>query len=282
MSKLSHILDFKLVDLESYSLTVSQVLFLGFILVATKLILWGIKKAINRSKRLDITHDGNKQAIFQIISYVIYVIAISIGLESVGVKLNALMTGSAALLVGVGMGLQQTFRDFISGVILLVEGTLRVDDILEVDGQVVKVLEIGIRTSKVINRNDIIIIMPNSIIVGGNVVNWSHQIKDTRFSVEVGVAYGSDLNKVKRILIDACKAHPEVLDKEEPAARLINFGESSLDFKVFFHSKEAFRIEPVKADIREKIYSDFIAEGVVIPFPQRDLHVIGNVGLSKE
>ena len=125
---------------------------------------------------------GNLFALLQIFTYVLWIISFTVILETIGVKMNVLLAGSAALLVGVGLGLQQTFNDIISGIILLFEGTTKVGDILEVDGDIIKIENIGLRTSKAINRDQIVAIIPNSQITTSKVVNWSHQTKKNTIS----------------------------------------------------------------------------------------------------
>ncbi|NCQ13180.1 MAG: mechanosensitive ion channel, partial [Flavobacteriales bacterium] len=189
---------------------------------------------------------------------------------------------SAALLVGVGLGLQQTFNDVISGIILLSERTIKIDDVLEIDGDIVMIQEIGLRTSKGLNRDDISIIIPNSLITTNKVINWSHQSKKARFKIDVGVAYGSDINLVLKILEESAFSHPDIFDRELTEARLMNFGNSSLDFQVLFFSKSIFRISKVKSDIRRIIYTKFLEHNITIPFPQMDVHVKSGKGLDKE
>jgi small-conductance mechanosensitive channel len=194
-------------------------------------------------------------------------------LDTFGISITVLIAGSAALLVGVGLGLQQTFNDFVSGIILLVEGTTKIGDVLEIDGDVVMIKNIGLRTSRGLNRDDIMVIIPNSQITTNKVINWSHQSKKTRFRINVGVAYGSDVEKVIKVLEASALEHPDVTDSNLIEARLVDFGNSSLDFQVLFFSKNVFRIEKVKSDIRKIINRKFIENGITIPFPQLDLHV---------
>ena len=162
-------------------------------------------------------------------------------LEAIGIKLTLLLAGSAALLVGVGLGLQQTFNDVISGIILLSERSIKIDDVLEIDGDVVKIESIGLRTSKALNRDDISIIIPNSLITTSKVINWSHQSEKTRFRIEIGVAYGSDVDQVIRVLEESAFEHSEVTNRKLVEARLMNFGNSSLDFQLLFFSTNIFR-----------------------------------------
>ncbi|MDX1768781.1 MAG: mechanosensitive ion channel [Arenibacter troitsensis] len=215
---------------------------------------------------------GNTYALYQIIKYVIWVIAIGLILESIGIQLTLFLAGSAALLVGVGLGLQQTFNDIVSGIILLSEKSIKINDILEIDGDIVEIQEIGLRTSRGLNRNDISIIIPNSLITTNKVINWSHQKKKTRFKIGVGVAYGSDVDLVVRILEESVLEHPDFVDGKTIEGRFVNFGNSSLDFEVLFFSENVFRIEKVKSDIRKIINRKFSENKIVIPFPQMDLH----------
>ena len=178
--------------------------------------------------------------------------------------------------MGVGLGLQQTFNDVISGIILLSERSIKINDILEVDGDIVKIETIGLRTSKALNRDDISIIIPNSLITTSKVINWSHQSQKARFKIDVGVAYGSDVDLVIKILEESAFEHADISDRELTEARLVNFGNSSLDFQVLFFSENIFRISKVKSDIRRSISQKFSANNIAIPFPQLDLHLKSN------
>ena len=184
---------------DDYVIKVYTIALILLIFLIAKLSIWIVKKAIFRKEDREFDH-GNAHAIYQIIRYLFWVIAIALMLEVVGIKVTVLVAGSAALLVGVGLGLQQTFNDVISGIILLTERTIKINDILEIDGDVVILQKIGLRTSKGLNRDDISIIIPNSLITTNKVINWSHQAKKTRFTINVGVAYGSDVNKVLKEL----------------------------------------------------------------------------------
>jgi small-conductance mechanosensitive channel len=210
------------------------------------------------------------------------VISIVFILEAIGVKITLLLAGSAALLVGIGLGLQQTFNDFVSGIILLSERSIKINDILEIDGDIVEIQDIGIRTSKGMNRDGIYIIIPNSLITTNKVINWSHQSKKTRFKISVGVAYGSDVPLVMKILEESVFEHPDIIDKDPIEARFMDFGNSSLDFQVLFFSESVFRIEKIKSDMRQIINRKFIENNITIPFPQVDVHFRSNeAGIGK-
>lgn len=256
-----------------HNITVSTLLIVILIFLVTKILLWIIKKTIFRKQTIERMQMSNAYSLFQIIKYILWIVSVLFMMQTLGISITVLLAGSAALLVGIGLGLQQTFNDFISGIILLIEGSTRIDDVLEIDGEVVKIQEIGIRTSKGLTRDDIVVIIPNSVITTSKVINWSHQSKKTRFRIKVGVAYGSDVDLVIRILEESALEHPEIKDKEHINARLVDFGTSPLDFHLLFFSDNVFRVEKIKADIRKIISRKFIENGILIPFPQLDLHV---------
>ena len=273
MEFINKILDFELIHAGDYTIRVMTLVMVLFILIFTKAILWLIKKSMFRRKSEKDFDVAETYSLFQIVKYFVWVISIGLILETIGVRVTILIAGSAALLVGIGLGLQQTFNDIVSGIILLSERSIKIDDVLEIDGDVVKIQQIGLRTSKGLNTDDISIIIPNSLITTNKVINWSHQSKKTRFRVGVGVAYGSDVDLVLKILEESAFEHPDIYDRELTEARLVNFGNSSLDFEVLFFSTNTFRIGKVKSDIRKIISRKFAENNITIPFPQMDLHL---------
>ncbi len=276
MEQLNNFLQFELLNVNGYVIRVYTLVIVSLIILITKGVLWLIHKAIVQKYKSDTDSLGNIYALYHIIKYIIWVVSIGLVLETIGIKVTILIAGSAALLVGIGLGLQQTFNDIVSGLILLFEKSIKIKDILEIDGDVVEIQEIGFRTSKGLNRDEISIIIPNSLITTTKVINWSHQAKKTRFKISVGVAYGSDVDLVAKILEESVIEHPDIPDNASVEARFINFGNSSLDFLVLFFSEDVFRIEKVKSDIRKIINRKFIENNISIPFPQMDLHLKSN------
>ncbi len=272
MDLIKEFFEIELIRINDYSFTVFRLVSVLAIFLVTYLLLYFIKKILFRKNNLNKLDTGNAYALFKIIKYFIWIAAIGISLDTIGIKLTLLLAGSAALLVGIGLGLQQTFNDILSGIILLSERSIKVDDILEIDGDIVMIQEIGLRTSKGLNRDHISIIIPNSLITTNKVINWSHQAKKTRFRINVGVAYGSDVDLVVKVLENSVLEHNEISDKEFVEARFVEFNNSSLDFQVLFFSENVFRIEKTKSDIRKIINRNFIANNIKIPFPQMDVH----------
>tara|TARA_R110001592_G_scaffold38643_6_gene127402 strand:- start:2309 stop:3142 length:834 start_codon:yes stop_codon:yes gene_type:complete len=273
MDLINKFLEFELLNIGTYHLKVGSLFLVLLIIIVTKVVLIIIKQSVFRNRNLDKFDEGNISSLYQIIKYIIWVIAFGFILETFGIKISILLAGSAALLVGVGLGLQQTFNDVISGVILLSERSIKIGDVLEIDGNILKIQEIGLRTSKGLNTDDISTIIPNSLITTNKVINWSHQTRQNRFRIEVGTSYGSDVDLVIKILEASAREHPEVDSTKFIEARLVNFGNSSLDFQVLFYSSTIFGADRMKSDIRIVINQKFIENNVTIPFPQMDLHI---------
>lgn len=276
METIKSILEYELFTVGEYTLRVYAIFSIIIIFILTKMILWLIKRTLYRKSKYENFNTKDSYALFQIIKYLIWVIAVGFILEAIGIKVTVLIAGSAALLVGIGLGLQQTFNDVISGIILLSEKSIRIGDVLDIDGIVVKIESIGLRTSKGINTDDVSMIIPNSLITTNKVINWSHQSEKARFRVDIGVSYGSDVDLVIKILEESVIEHQDVYDPNLIEARLINFGTSSLDFQVLFYSENIFRISKVKSDIRRIIYKNLGINNITIPFPQLDLHLKSN------
>ena len=273
MDTITNFFNFEIFHFNNHSLSIFEISSIAVIFMITKLILWLISKAIFNKTKLHNLDKGSAFSLFQIIKYLIWVIAIALMLEALGVKVTILLAGSAALLVGIGLGLQQTFNDILSGIILLFEHSVKVGDILEIDGDRVTIQEIGLRTSKGMNVRQIVVIIPNSLITTNKVINWSHQTQKTLWNIDIGVAYGSDVDLVIQTLEESAVEHLEFSECEFKEVRFVNFGNSSMDFQLFFYSKNIIGIEKVKSDIRKIIYKKFNENKITIPFPQMDLHI---------
>ena len=252
--------------------TLSKVIVAILILLISRLLVWFVTQlflyGIYKRRGVD---KGSQFAINQLVKYFIYFIAVFVVLEHLGINMTLIWTGAAALLVGVGLGLQQTFNDFISGLVLLFERSTSVGDILEFGGNVGIIREIGLRASVIETRQNISMVVPNSKLVNENVINWSHYSNRVRFEVSVGVAYGSDTALVKEILLSVVKNHDEVMPYPVPFVRFNDFGDSSLLFTIYFFSRNFMLIENVKSDIRFEIDQKFRENHITIPFPQRDV-----------
>ncbi len=259
------------------TITVGSFLTVLLLVVLAFVLLRFVRSAVYRRVKGDEEQRSRLLSGYLLVQYAIWVIVALSGLEILGVNITFLLAGSAALLVGLGLGIQQTFNDIVSGIIILLEGTIRVGDVLEVEGLVGRVTQINLRTSTVYSRDGMNVIVPNHRFINENVVNWSHNALETRFRLSVGVRYGSDEELVREILLECARKHPMVIsdDHGHPVmCRLIDFGDSAIIFEVLFWSRNIFFIEQTKSEIRFAIVKMFRDKGVVIPFPQRDVHII--------
>ncbi|MDO1447987.1 mechanosensitive ion channel [Rhodocytophaga aerolata] len=277
IAELRRILEFTIFKIKDYEISVIDLLIAFLIIAGSRLIVWFIQKFLQKNVYSKGTIDEGRQFAFtQLIKYFVYTIAVLMIFQALGISVSLLLAGSAALLVGVGLGLQQTFNDLVSGLILLFEGNVRVGDIIEIDTLIGRVIAIGVRTSKVETRDNVTIIVPNSKFIVDNVINWSHNKKMTRFTISVRTSYSSDPVQVKQSLLKSVKQHRDVVDKPAPIVRLQDFGEIGLHFDLLFWTHNIWRIESLKSEIRFSILKDFKENNITIPFPQRDLHIKSN------
>ena len=271
-SDLHGLFDTSLLKMGKIDLSVGSLIEALLYLAITLIVLKLLRRVIVQPKRPGIDH-GRRTAIFNLIKYVVWIITVVAMIDSFGVKLTFLLAGTTALLVGLGFGIQQIFNDIISGIVIQMEGTISVGDVIEVESLVGRVMKIDLRTSQVRTRDDIMIIVPNSRFVSDKVINWSSIERNTRFHVDVGVAYGSDVELVTEVL-HACMKSQEGISRHPKAfVRFNDFGDSALIFQCFFWSQQAFEIENIKSGLRYRIDKGFRENGIQIPFPQRDLHL---------
>ena len=187
----------ELIKIKDYRLELGTLIVLVIFIAVVAGVLKLVKKLIYRSNRLK---TGEKFSINKIVRYITYAIAFLIVLRIAGFDISVLLAGSAALLVGIGFGLQHIFNDFISGIILLLDGSLKVDDIVEVNGRIYLVEEIRFRTTTVIGRDENYVILPNSELTRNNVVNWTYNKKASRFQIDIGVAYSTNVTELMELL----------------------------------------------------------------------------------
>lgn len=251
-------------------LKISTLIVFAVFIAVVSVVISLLKRVIYRSNRLS---TSEKFSINKILRYAIILIAFIIGLRILGFDITVLLAGYAAVLVGLGFGLQNIFNDFISGIILLLDGSLKVDDIVEVNGRIYIVEEINFRTTTVLGRDENYVILPNSELTKNRVVNWTYNNKSSRFEVNVGVDYSTNVLEVMEVLKTVAMANPKVLKSPEPFVRFENYGESSLAFAVYFYTFEIFRVENIKSEIRVALFKELTKRGINIPFPQRVVHM---------
>lgn len=230
-----------------------------------------IRRLVN--KRLAEEDKGKFSSVFSFLKYFVYILVFIITLQSSGIEVSVLLAGSAALLVGLGLGLQTLFQDIISGIFIFIDKALRVNDIIEIDGKVGRVFEIKLRTTRAVTVDDRVLVIPNHKFLTHSLYNWTQNGKKTTESIDIGVAYGSDVEKVKEILIEVAKNHPQVLKFKKPDVLFMDFGDSALIFRLLFTVNNSFLQLKIKSDLRFEIDKKFRENNITIPFPQRDVHM---------
>ncbi len=258
----------------SFDLSLRAILLFSSVILAAQLLFWSMRIVMRKFMRNTNFAEGTRFMVMRLVRTVVYFFVVLIALDTAGIDLTVFWASSAALLVGVGIGLQNFFNDVVSGFVLLFEGGVRVGDELEVDGMMVRVERIDLRSTRVITRLGNLIVVPNGLISGEKVRNFTQGENASLIQVEVGVAYGSDVEKVRSILLDCANAEDEVIRKEETAIFFDDFSDSSLKFKVYFWIEKPFLRKLISSNIRFKIEQEFRANGIKIPFPQRDIHLI--------
>jgi len=279
LEPLDQFLNFKIFSVGNHSLTPGTILTVVLIIFFSWLFIRIIKRVVVGGRNETSPEYGSRASFFLILKYILYVLAIVFSLEVLGVNVNALLVGSAALLVGIGMGLQNIFSDLVSGLFLLFERPVELGDIIEVDGHVGRVHTIKLRHTVILDRDGVNMIVPNHKFVTENVINWSHNQNIRRFVIKVSASYDADPRKVTQILETCAEENPSVVTKTknyEPNVRFAEFGESGLHFELFFWSRKGFISEEIKSDIRYSIFEAFAENGIKIPYPQRDIHIVSD------
>ncbi len=268
------ILDYKIIAVgENTYITVKTLAVVLLTILVARIVIWFLSKIFTRYFYKRRIEKGRQHSIFQITKYLVYFITFLFILNTLNIDSSGLLLSSGALLVGIGIGLQQTFNDIFSGIILLFESSVKVGDKLIVDDLICQVKRIGLRTTEVTTIDNISIIIPNSIWVTNKITNWSHNQKAARFYIDVGVSYNSDIALVEEVLLMSLNTQSGIEQTPLPTVELRNYGDSSVDFRLYFFSVEFFDVEKIKSDIRKRIFRNFRKNNIEIPFPQRDLWV---------
>ena len=253
-------------------LKVKYVLLVIAILILTTYFLRWLKRLLTRHMPQE---DAAKfSTVFSFAKWLIYFIVFAVVISSLGINLTPLLAASTALLIGIGLGLQTLFQDIISGIFILVDQSVQVGDIIELEGKVGRVEDIKLRTTRAVTIDNKVLIIPNHLYLTNSLYNWTQNGSSTRESVEVGVAYGSDVELVKKVLLEAASSSELVFVDPPPSVIFMNFGESSLDFRVAFTIRDSFNSRIPKSEIRFAIDRLFRENNISIPFPQRDINII--------
>ena len=212
-------------------------------------------------------------AISQIVSNIVLVVGVFIVLDNAGIHLGTLAVFAGAVGVGIGFGLQNIASNFISGLVILAERPITIGDRVEVAGVAGQVQQIRARSTVILTNDNITMIVPNTKFIDSPVTNWTYGDPRVRFRIPIGVAYGSDLDKVRDALLEVARENPHVLEQPEPTVFLDTFGESSINLDLVVWSKEmSYRPRRFRSELNFAIVRKLREAGIEIPYPQRDLH----------
>ena len=259
-----------------FSITPGSILSFFLVMVVTVLITKSISLVFEGGVLSFMrVNRGTMGAISMVLRYLIVGFAISIALGTLGVDMTKFGLIAGALGVGIGFGLQNIVANFIAGMILAFERPIEPGDTIEVNGIMGVVQRIGVRSSTIRLLDGADLLVPNNTLLTNDLINWTHADDKRRVEVAIGVAYGSDANQVKQILLEVAKGYAGALKVPEPIVWFDQFGGSSIDFRVLFwsHVDDALT---AKSDVSIEIYNQLDANGIEIPFPRQDITILNN------
>ena len=280
MVSFDDLLNYPIIQIASFKFSFYHIIVILTVLFSARISVFFSRLYILKRLRENPSHDeGNEYIYTQLAKYVIYVFAFLFCFRALNVPLTNLFIGSTAVLVGVGLGLQDAFRDLIAGFILLLEGNIRVGDVIKISSTsneeplVVRIKKINIRTTQIQTWEGNVLVIPNTILTRDKVENWSHGSKLTRFIINVTVAYGSNTELVKDLLKEAANSHSKVKKTHQIIVRLSDFGDNGLHLELIFWADQHWDVQTYKSEIRFEIDRLFRKHNIRIPFPQRTLHM---------
>jgi small-conductance mechanosensitive channel len=254
------------------------VIFFVFITYLTRIARRALRDDVLPRTRLDI---GARASLVNIVIYSIWILAIYTGINILGINLSSLAFMAGALGIGIGFGLQNIVNNFVSGIILLFDPSIQVGDMVQVGDDWGTVSRINIRTTVVQTFDNASLIIPNSQMLSNRITNWSFQDPKVRRQVDVGVAYGSDVQLVRRVLLEIAGGMPEVMDDPAPMVDFMEFGDSALIFRVRFWIRSPDFWLTAPTQFRFRIDEQFRKHGIEIAFPQQDIHIRSATGLQE-
>jgi small-conductance mechanosensitive channel len=238
--------------------------------VSKRLQLWLTEGPLLRH-RLDV---GARHAVAAVVRYTVLLVGLLAIVQTMGIDLTTFNVMAGALGIGVGFGLQNVVSNFIAGLIIMFERPVKIGDRIVVGGVAGNVISIGARSTTVLDNDNIAVIVPNANFITENVINWKYNDNKVRFRVPVGVAYGTDAQLVKRVLLAVAAAEPDVLKVPAANVWLRDFGDDGVLFELLvWTSSMVDHKGRLLSQLNYAIYERFNAEGIEFPFPQRDLHI---------
>jgi len=268
--------NFELWSIDGHVVTVKKaassllILFLGILLI--KFISWLIKKRLSSHPSIN---ENTASLIQKIIYYFLVIFVLLFALRVLNIPLTAFTFLGGALAIGIGFGTQTIMSNFISGFILLAERPIRVGDLIQLENNFATVESVGVRCTRIRTADNVHILVPNSKFLDQSITNWTLSDKRVRVKITVGVLYGSPVRDVEKLLLESASKHNDVNKNPAPYVRFSDFGDNALIFDLYFwvNMINLYERKRISSDIRFSIDELFRTAGIVIAFPQRDIHI---------
>jgi small-conductance mechanosensitive channel len=257
-----------------HHVTVGDVVVIVAVVIAAWIVSLIVQSALSRAfQRRAATDHGGQTVIKRLVHYLIMIAGVFVALNVVGLSLTSLFAAGAVFAVVIGFALQNLSENFVSGVILMVERSITPEDVLEVEGRVVRVVKMGIRATVARTRDDEDVIIPNSLLVTSTVKNYTLRDSLYRLRTVVGVTYSSDMAQVRKVLEATAQQFPGRQASKDPRILMTEFGASSVNFEVSIWIEDPWHSRQLLSKLNEAIWSAFKQAKISIAFPQLDLHV---------
>jgi small-conductance mechanosensitive channel len=272
--KAAILVEHPLFEIAGTSITLSTLVSIGVVLLATLFGARTLSALFGRLlRRRGKTGEGEIRALTRVVLYAIWLIGGAVALSTAGIDLTAFFAAGAVFAVAIGFAMQSIVQNFVAGVILLVERAIKPGDVLEVDGEMVKVMRMGIRTTIARTLDDEDLLVPNSALVQSSIKNFTLHDAEYRVRMLVGVAYSSDMDEVRRVLSRAAEAAPGRLAKFEPRVLLHRFGASSVDWEVSIWVDDPWRVRMLRSELQLAVWRALKLARITIAYPQLDVHL---------
>jgi small-conductance mechanosensitive channel len=274
MTEFQEIIRYKIFTIAGTPITVAT-LAVSFIVAVLSLILarFAERGAARFLRTRGVKDDGSVGATARLVYYAVLVVGLAVAIHTLGINLTALFAAGAFLAIAVGFAMQNITQNFVSGLILLVERTIKPGDIIEAEGRMVKITKLGMRATVVRTWDSEDLIIPNSVLVSSTVKNFTLRDRLYRIRTLVGVTYDSDMKKVREVLAETARSLPWREASTNPVILMKQFGNSSVDFDVSVWVDDPFARSVSQSNLNEAIWFALRDAGITIAFPQLDVHL---------
>jgi small-conductance mechanosensitive channel len=271
---LSEFLRIQLFEVSGTQITVSSLVTFTVIVLLSLVVSSLVRRVARRALgRMGWMEAGTISTILRLLHYGVVIVGLAVAAQTIGISLASLFAAGAVVAVAVGFALQNVLQNFVSGVILLAERSITESDVLEVDGEQVVVERLGARATVARTRDDDQIIIPNSVLVQSSVTNLTLADSLHRIRARVGVSYGSDMARVEEVLLRAAGDLKNAMAAKEPVALLLEFADSSVVWELSVWIDDPWAARVTRSDLNKAIWAHFQRAGIVIAFPQLDVHL---------